>query len=226
MSLADREQHTLVEAHLGLGRALARAAVRRAPHLGYDELVGVASEALVRAARRYDPTTGVPFHCFSFKRVRGALLRACRDGRQSAWIERMLRAEHDARPEDGGPAPTGDTLLCDASPHTGRARAVRWAREAAASAAFAVRAATPEALVAGEQAHGRALAALRAAVAELPGDERRFVALYYESGATLDEAARELGVAKRTVQRLHDRVKASLALALSKRGVSEPPSAR
>lgn len=221
MSLDAREQRALVEAHVGLGRALAHAAVRRAPHLGHAELSAVAAEALVLAARRYDPARAVPFHTFAFPRVRGALIRAVRRER-SAWVERLLVAEHDARPllDADGPAALGN--LAD-SREAARQRAVRWARETAASAALAALCASPEVLVATAEGRARALAALRAAVTVLDGEERRFVELYYERGATLDEAARELGFVKRTAQRLHDRVKTRLAFELGRHGVTEAP---
>ena len=50
----------------------------RHTRLDQDDLVGDGNLALVKAARRYDPTYGVPFPAFALQFVRGAILDAIR----------------------------------------------------------------------------------------------------------------------------------------------------
>ena len=50
----------------------------RHTRLDQEDLVGDGNLALVKAARRYDPTYGVPFSAFALRYVRGAILDAIR----------------------------------------------------------------------------------------------------------------------------------------------------
>lgn len=55
---------------------------RRTP-LGAEDALGVGAVALVEAARRFDPSHGVPFAGFAFRRVKGAMQDAA-SGRSGA----------------------------------------------------------------------------------------------------------------------------------------------
>jgi RNA polymerase sigma factor for flagellar operon FliA len=57
---------------------IARAVRHRIGTLSLDDYLSAGNEALVRAALRYDPTTGVPFQAFAYLRVRGAMIDAVR----------------------------------------------------------------------------------------------------------------------------------------------------
>jgi len=64
----------LVEAHLPLVRHLAIRMIHRArPYLEMDDLIAIGTEALLRAAERFDPARGVAFGSFAYLRVRGAM---------------------------------------------------------------------------------------------------------------------------------------------------------
>ena len=76
----------LVEAHLGLAEHLARRFVYRGE--SYDDLVQVASIALIKAVDRYDPARGVEFSTFATKTVLGELKRHFRD---KGWAIRAPR---------------------------------------------------------------------------------------------------------------------------------------
>ena len=76
----------LVEAHLGLAHQLARRFVNRGEP--YDDLVQVASLALVKSVDRFDPERGVKFSTFATRTVIGELKRHFRD---RGWAVRAPR---------------------------------------------------------------------------------------------------------------------------------------
>jgi RNA polymerase sigma-B factor len=76
----------LVEAHLGLAEHLARRFVYRGE--AYDDLVQVASIALIKAVDRFDPDRGVEFSTFATKTILGELKRHFRD---KGWAIRAPR---------------------------------------------------------------------------------------------------------------------------------------
>ena len=76
----------LIEAHLGLAEHLARRFVYRGE--SYDDLVQVASIALIKAVDRFDPDRGVEFSTFATKTILGELKRHFRD---KGWAIRAPR---------------------------------------------------------------------------------------------------------------------------------------
>jgi RNA polymerase sigma-B factor len=83
----DRElRDERVHSHLGLARQLARRFANRGET--HDDLVQVASLALVRAAERFDPERGVMFSTFAAASIIGELKRHFRD---RGWAVRAPR---------------------------------------------------------------------------------------------------------------------------------------
>lgn len=79
----------LVEQNLPLVRHIVfQVSVRFPNHVDRDELARAGVLGLVQAARRYDPTQGVPFPRFAAQRIRGAILDAVRS---IDWAPRSLR---------------------------------------------------------------------------------------------------------------------------------------
>jgi RNA polymerase sigma-B factor len=76
----------LIEAHIGLAEYLARRFVYRGE--SYDDLVQVASIALIKAVDRFDPDRGVEFTTFATKTILGELKRHFRD---KGWAIRAPR---------------------------------------------------------------------------------------------------------------------------------------
>jgi len=94
-ALRDR----LVESHLGLAHQLAR----RFGHRGesHDDLVQVASLALIHAVDRFDPGLGFEFSTFATRTVLGELKRHFRD---KGWAVRAPRRVQELYLELGGAA--------------------------------------------------------------------------------------------------------------------------
>src|ERR1700682_1738306 len=82
----DALRSQLVEAHLGLAQHLARKFVYRGEP--YDDLVQVASLALIKAVDRFDPDRGFEFTTFATRTVLGELKRHFRD---KGWAIRAPR---------------------------------------------------------------------------------------------------------------------------------------
>jgi RNA polymerase sigma-B factor len=81
-----RQRDQLVTAHLGLAHQLARRFVNRGE--AHDDLVQVASLALVRAAERFDAERGIMFSTFAAASIVGELKRHFRD---RGWAVRAPR---------------------------------------------------------------------------------------------------------------------------------------
>jgi RNA polymerase sigma-B factor len=82
----SRLRDELVEAHIGLAGHLARRFVYRGE--SYDDLVQVASIALIKAVDRFDPERGVEFTTFATQTILGELKRHFRD---KGWAIRAPR---------------------------------------------------------------------------------------------------------------------------------------
>jgi len=84
-----QELSKLVEQHLPLVKHIVfQVAVHFPRHVDRDELARAGALGLVEAARRFDPTRGVPFQSFAAQRIRGAILDAVR---AADWAPRSVR---------------------------------------------------------------------------------------------------------------------------------------
>ncbi len=82
----ERLRNQLVEEHLGLAHQLARRFTNRGEP--YDDLVQVASMALVKSVDRFEPERGVEFSTFATRTIIGELKRHFRD---KGWAIRAPR---------------------------------------------------------------------------------------------------------------------------------------
>ncbi len=80
------EREALISANLGLASQLARRFLHRGEP--YDDLVQVASVALIKSVDRYDPERGVEFAPFATRTIIGELKRHFRD---KGWAVRASR---------------------------------------------------------------------------------------------------------------------------------------
>lgn len=230
--LTPNEQR-LVAYALPVVDTLARRHARRFPGVPEADFHSVGSEALVLAARSFDPTRGVPFESFAYLKVRGAMVRVA-TGEAFGSLHILLRKKLAAADPDWQPPEelTLEQALVD-TPEKAKARAVAWVqRQAAGMFVTALRTMADaevdterETMRAEERA--RAREGLSRALADLDDNERYFVDRHYTDGATFEQIAQELGVVKRTITRLHDKVKDKLLRSLKTKGIDAlPPSER
>lgn len=86
----DEGARDLVRSHLPIVGYLVCEVLTRVPaHVQRDDLVSAGQLALVKAARAYDPTTGVPFGSYARTRIRGALVDELRS---ADWATRGVRS--------------------------------------------------------------------------------------------------------------------------------------
>lgn len=85
----SRELSALIEQHLPLVKHIVfQVAVHFPRHVDRDDLARAGALGLVEAARRYEPSRGVPFDRFAAQRIRGAILDAVR---AADWAPRSVR---------------------------------------------------------------------------------------------------------------------------------------
>ena len=215
----ERLRSELVEAHIGLAHQLARRFTNRGE--SYDDLVQVASLALVKSVDRFDPERGVEFSTFATRTVIGELKRHFRD---RGWAIRAPRRIQELYLELGH-------IIDSLSQELGRPPTV--AEMAAATGASEE--AVLEALEAGQSYRTTSIDApdrsdgaisnrlgeldvgfdgaedrmlLVRALSRLPERERTIVSLRFVEGLTQSEIATEIGVSQMHVSRL---LSASLA---------------
>jgi len=184
-----------------------------------DDLLGPAHDAMVIAARRYDPSLGA-FARFAMTYVDGAM-------RDEIWRQRrrgvpyiagfVARREQLAALGNAREYATMTHSVARAAKVTGMAYQI--------AALVGVVALQPQTTGGEEAAHAAMLAERRrqllaAAEERMTPDERRMYQLLYVEGRTHAEAAAELGVATKSIQRLNNRVLARLEATLKSAGLA------
>ncbi|MHB8293286.1 MAG: SigB/SigF/SigG family RNA polymerase sigma factor [Acidimicrobiales bacterium] len=206
----------LVEAHLGLAEHLARRFSNRGE--AHDDLVQVASLALVKAVDRFDPDRGAEFSTYATHTIAGELKRHFRD---KGWAVRAPRRMQELYLRLG-------PLVTDLSQALGRSPTIdELAAEAQVSndevvealeAGHAYRFTSLDAPAPGEpggEGMGASLgsedaafarverrAVLSPMLAELPERERMILHLRFFEGLTQSEIAGRLGLSQMHVSRL------------------------
>ena len=188
-----------------------------------DELRSFGQEGLLRAARAFDPSLGVPFRRYANLRIKGAMFDGLRTwGNLPRRVWRQLKALE-----------AGDRMLATydeedaASPATTPEQADSRLSSFLAGMATAIAVGTmtaeprdqvsPEGLdVTPEDllAQAELLERVKQIVAGLPDKERTLVERHYFRGEQLDEAAASLGLSKSWGSRLHARAIEAISNAL------------
>ncbi len=208
-----RLRNELVEAHLGLAHQLARRFTNRGET--YDDLVQVASLALVKSVDRFDPERGVEFSTFATRTVIGELKRHFRD---KGWAIRAPRRVQELYLELGpameslgqelGRPPTVSELAASIGASE---EAVLEAMEAGQSyRATSIDAPGPQESTIGSRlgevdpgfsgTEDRMLLAI--SMADLPDRQRTILQLRFVEGLTQSEIAVRVGVSQMHVSRL------------------------
>src|SRR5689334_8526630 len=89
LSVAPAAAEPMVENHLDLVRhVVMQVAVHFPRYVDRQELARAGALGLVEAARRFDPSRGVPFDRYAARRIRGAILDSVR---AADWAPRSVR---------------------------------------------------------------------------------------------------------------------------------------
>ena len=198
-----------------------------------DDLRSFGREGLLSAARSFDATRGVPFRRWANLRIRGAIIDGVRQwGSLPRRVHRELRAlsaadhlQEACEQEDAAkPASTADEADARITQYlAGIATAMAVGTIAAepvytrdGQAESPSRDPSPEDATIASDLGAR----LRAAVAELPDQERTLVERHYFGEQTLDQAAASLGLSKSWGSRLHARAIERIGRELRRKGVA------
>ena len=208
----------LITAHLPVVGHLVREMLARVPaHVRREDLFSAGSEALVTAARSFDPERGTPFGAFAALRIRGALLDELRGldwaSRSVRGKVRKLEAERDKFVADHGRVPTSAELAERLDTDSREVTAVR--DDVQRATLLSLQAAFPE----GVDGAGTAVAAPQAspedllvdrerigylhdAIEALPERLRLVIEAYYFQNRPMAELAEELGVTESRISQM------------------------
>lgn len=215
------EVHERFEAHLDLVEIVARQVGRRSGSgLELDELLSFGREGLLDAARRFDPSRGVPFRAYANFRVHGAII----DGVRS--LARLPRRAHERLAAVAAANQVSEGMLEDlqaprapgsTSTDAARALAEHLGNMATAMAVGLLahtakdddgiptplldESLTPEA----ELGRAELMQLVTEAIEKLPPPEDELVRRHYLGGERFDHVAQELGLSKSWASRLHTR---------------------
>jgi RNA polymerase sigma factor for flagellar operon FliA len=184
-----------------------------------DDLLSFGRIGLLDAARRFDPSRGVPFRAYANFRVRGSVVDGVRSlARLPRRVHERLRAyDASSRVSEGASEDVlGGKPAVGSAADAERALGAHLAAMATAMAVGLVAESavgddgelTPvDADVSPEEAVSRAelIAVVREAIAELPHEEAELVRRHYLEGERFDHVAAELGLSKSWASRLHTR---------------------
>jgi len=225
MNEAMNRSNALVESHLALvGYSVNEVLARVPSHVSRADLMSAGAMALVRAARSFDDTKGVPFARYASLRIRGALVDELRS---MDWVSRGVRRRARAASEATdvltsrlGRTPSKDEIaqamgISVHEVHTAQADAETRvlsmdAFDGAVGAALVESAVGPlEALVSAEQVEY-----LRAGVECLPDKLGYVVDQLFFHDRPVSELAEEMGLTRSRISQLR-----SEALGLLKEGL-------
>lgn len=217
-----KTQQERIEAGVPFVGAMARRLAASMPHsIDLGDLVQDGMLGLIDAVERFDEGRGIKFETFAERRVRGAMIDALRRG---AWPRgiRRVRRELEAAREKLRNELGGEPSLADLANHIGTneaalGRTINRINIIESTSPLATadsvegmdlppvltpsESPTPDKVCEEAEVNNR----VRAAIAALPGRERRIIGLYYYSDATMKEIGAEIGVNESRVSQLHAR---------------------
>ena len=202
--------------------------------MGLEDLVSLGQTGLLEAARRFDPTRGVPFRAYASIRIRGSMIdgvRALSPVRRSTFERlRGLQAMHrvaevvtdDAyAPGMGDLTPQqADQLISEHLANMATAMAIgmiaRPVRGEDGEVVALSRQESPE----DSAGNAELRAIVLASIDELPPQEAELVRRHYIDGDRFEQVAQDLGLSKSWASRLHSRAIARLSKRLRTMKVS------
>lgn len=204
---------------------LAHKMSRLLPRVNADDLQSIGSEALVKAALRYDPTSETPFEAYAFYRVRGAMIDGSRaedrTGRQYRRAELALRRSQDLLERTAADETQKSRGGEDRRSLAERVAAAKRLVEKTAAIALMSRSRVSDVENVGDASgsrdaesqllHRELLERLRAIIDELPAEQRALVQAVYLEGRTLTAHAETTGKSLATISRRHSKLLGVLA---------------
>ncbi|HUK36833.1 MAG TPA: RNA polymerase sigma factor FliA [Vicinamibacterales bacterium] len=220
-------RNRLVLDHVGLVKILAARVSRRVPaQVEVNELIGVGMMGLVDAARRYQPSLGVPFEAFARRRIHGAMLDTLRGLDWAPRAVRKMRRDVDAAiaslrhalgraPDDGEIAAQLRVSTDEYGRMLDQIRAVELASVRQLESDRGDGGMLDVAIDPDDGPHAHLERAelrghLAGAIRELPDRERQILSLYYEQELTLAEIGAVIGVGESRVSQLRTQAVARL----------------
>jgi RNA polymerase sigma factor for flagellar operon FliA len=208
------------QGNLDLVDIIARQTVRAVGNRGQlEDLVAYGREGLLEAARRFDPSRGVPFRSFANYRVRGAVLDGVRalcpltrrTHARLKGVELVMGATEGAledtyalRPPGSGAA-EADQAVADHMGAIATAVAMGLLAQSARGGDEGPTLIDPGATPEGALEEAQLLQQVRDAIDELPPREAELIRRHYLQGDRFDLVAAELGLSKSWASRLHTR---------------------
>lgn len=186
---------------------------------GLDDLLSYGREGLWEAARRFDPSRGVPFRAYANYRVQGAVIDGIRSmARLPRRTHERLRALEAARgyseaaSEDtfaqrtaAESARQAEQALSDHLGAMATAMAVGLLAETAIDEGGSTTGVAPDRSPEEELCRHQLLRLVTQHLDKLPPQEATLVRRHYLEGARFDHVAQELGLSKSWASRLHKR---------------------
>lgn len=235
MTAPPKTIEELIEEGQPLVYSLASKISRRIPiRIELDDLVSYGEIGLAEAARDFDPNQGVRFTTFAYYRVRGAIY----DGlSKMSWTSRARykRLRYEQMANEVMLQASAESAQADPKSSNVETES-QWFRNLTDRLAIVyfgsggeegkgIRDSTiedPRASAASSIVAKREIVEkLSHVLADLPSVEQRLVRAVYFEGATLQDAARSLGISKSWASRLHAKALDQLARSLKRLGASE-----
>ncbi len=217
-----RTQQERIEAGVPFVGAMARRLAASMPHsIDLGDLMQDGMLGLIDAVQRFDEARGIKFETFAERRVRGAMIDALRRGAWPRGIRRTRRELESARQKLRNEL-GGEPSLADLANHIGTDEAslgrtinrinIIESTSPLATADSIESADLPPVMTPAESPapdkvceEAEVNNRVRAAIAALPGRERRIIGLYYYGDATMKEIGTAIGVNESRVSQLHAR---------------------
>jgi RNA polymerase sigma factor FliA len=197
----------LVEAYISYSHAISADILKKLPSsVDRDDVIGAAELGLVEAARNFDPSRGVLFKTFAYYRIRGAIYDALR---KMGWLKGDSKLHFEAGANEyikdyseagAGQAPSPTAAYRELQQLTSSVLTSYLVSIDASDTEIADPngVSVEDALVEDESRQQ-----VKAALSQLPENNRRLMEEYYFHEATLEEIGGRLGLSKSWVCRLH-----------------------
>jgi RNA polymerase sigma factor for flagellar operon FliA len=214
----DTMQRILVAGAAGRVPQIARGLRKMLGGINQSDCESAGYEALVRAALRYDPASGVPFMAYAYQRVRGAMVDAARavspDRRRLARMIRLVEATASVTeafvPLGGDPRTLAEKVEQAAAMIREVTTAVMLSRAVEPEEVEDPAQVDVETRLLDAETAGR----LQAALARIEPEDRGMIEALYFGGQTMHGFAEASGIHVSTVSRRHARALRRLAVLL------------